>query len=119
MDYSLRREEKLLKRAEYLRLSASGKKFHTPHFIVVCSEDGTGHARIGITASRKVGNAVARNRVKRLVREYFRLHKNHFIAFDFNIIAKRGADNLAFHELCRELEKAVRCIRDLKCSNGC
>lgn len=114
MDNSLRGEDKLLKRAEYQRLSASGKKFHTPHFIVVWSEESVGRARIGITASRKVGNAVARNRIKRLVREYFRHHKHGFIVADFNIIAKRGAEKLAFHELCNELEKAVQRIRNLK-----
>lgn len=119
MDNSLRGEEKLLKRAEYQFLSASGKKFHTSHFILVWAEDGTGRARIGITVSRKVGNAVARNRVKRLLREYYRLNKKQFIAVDFNIIAKRGSDTLTFLELSRELEKALQCIRNLKCSNGC
>lgn len=114
MDNSLRGEDKLLKRTDYQRLSASGKKYHTPHFIVVWSEDGIGRARIGITASRKVGNAVTRNRIKRLVREYFRLHRHCFIAADFNIIAKRGAENLAFHELCSELGKAVQRVRNLK-----
>lgn len=114
MDNSLRGEDKLLKRRDYEHLSASGKKFHTPHFIVVWSEDGVGRARIGITVSRRVGNAVTRNRVKRLVREYFRLHKHCFIAADFNIIAKRRAENLTFHELCTELEKAVQRIRNLK-----
>lgn len=119
MEHSLRGEERLLKRKDYQRLSASGKKFHTPHFIVVWSEEGTGRARIGVTVSRKVGNAVARNRVKRLVREYFRLNKKDFLPLDFNIIAKRGAERLIFQEVGRELDKAVQCIRNLKCSNGC
>lgn len=114
MDHSLCGEEKLLKRSDYQRLSASGKKLHTPHFIVVWSEEGAVRARIGITVSRKVGNAVTRNRLKRLVREYFRLHKHCFFASDFNIIAKRGANNLSFRELGIELEKAVQRIRNLK-----
>ncbi|MCK7479596.1 MAG: ribonuclease P protein component [Candidatus Moduliflexus flocculans] len=38
---------------------------HTRHFIILWSENGTERARLGITASRKMGNAVARNRVKR------------------------------------------------------
>ncbi|RQW88951.1 MAG: ribonuclease P protein component [Geobacter sp.] len=119
MGDSLSRDEKILKRAEYLRLSASGKKLHTRHFIILWSENGTERARLGITASRKLGNAVARNRVKRRVREYFRLCKDQFIAADFNFIAKKGADKLSCQEVCRELQKAVLSIRNLKCSNGC
>lgn len=109
---SLCREEKIRKRADYVLASSSGKRNHTPHFIVVWYASGKGRPRIGITASRKVGSAVVRNRVKRLVREYFRLHKAHFIDADFNVIAKRGADKISFHEVCRELEKAVLCIRN-------
>jgi ribonuclease P protein component len=116
---SLCRDEKILKRAEYLRLSASGKKLHSRHFVIIWSENGTEKARLGITASRKMGNAVARNRVKRRVREYFRLCKDQFIAADFNFIAKKGADKLTFQEVRQELQKAVLCIRNLKCSNGC
>jgi ribonuclease P protein component len=116
---SLCRDEKLLKRADFLRLSASGKKIHTHHFLIVWSDNDVNRARLGITASRKLGPAVARNRVKRRVREYFRLSKETFVAADFNIIAKKGADKLTFHEVRQELEKAVLCIRNLKCSNGC
>jgi len=116
---SLSRDEKLLKRADYLRLSASGKKFHTQHFIIVWSEYCSDRARLGITASRKIGSAVARNRVKRRVREYFRLSKDQFVDADYNIIAKKGADRLSFHEVRQELEKAILRIRKMKCSNGC
>jgi len=116
---SLSRDEKILKRPEYLRLSASGKKLHTHHFIILWSENDKERARLGITASRKLGNAVARNHVKRRVREYFRLCKDQFIAADFNFIAKKGADTLTFQEVCRELQKAMLSIRNLKCSNGC
>jgi ribonuclease P protein component len=115
----LRREEKILKRTEFLHLSASGKKYHTPHFIIIWSEGGSSWARIGITASRKFGNAVMRNRVKRLVREYFRLHKDRCSNADYNVIAKRGAEKLSFHEVCQELHKAVDYIRNLQCSSNC
>lgn len=119
MGASLSRDEKIQKRTEYLLLSASGKKLHTRHFVILWAENGTERARLGITASRKLGNAVARNRVKRLVREYFRLCKDQFIAADFNFIAKKGADKLTYQEVSQELQKALLCIRNLKCSNGC
>ncbi len=119
MGFSLHRLDKLRKRSEFVALTASGKKLHTPHFLVVWSEQPTIRARLGVTASRKVGGAVKRNRIKRLVREYFRLHKAHFSIADFNIIAKRGAEHLTLREVCQELDTVLRHIRNQKCSSGC
>jgi ribonuclease P protein component len=119
MGNSLCRDEKLLKRAEFVFLSASGNKLHTPHFLILWSLSRAESARLGVTASRKVGSAVIRNRIKRLLREYFRLHKAQFIVADFNIIAKRGAESLSLRDVCQELDKAVCHIRNQKCSSGC
>lgn len=119
MGFSLNRDDKLLKRSDFVALTASGKKMHSSHFLVVWSDQSASRVRLGITASRKVGGAVTRNRIKRLVREYFRLHKTHFIIGDFNIIAKRGAEHLTFREVCQELDTVLHNIRNQKCSSGC
>jgi ribonuclease P protein component len=59
--------------------------------------DDDGPARLGITVTRKVGTAVRRNRIKRLVREWFRLRRAMLGALDVVVIAKREAPaNLGF-----------------------
>ncbi len=61
----------LLKRADFLRISAAGTRRVTPGFILQVAphiEDASAALRVGFTASRKVGNAVARNRAKRRLR---------------------------------------------------
>ena len=66
-----RRWECLLQRADFLRVAASGVRRVTPGFIlqaVARDISAPGPVRIGFTASRKVGNAVARNRAKRRLR---------------------------------------------------
>ena len=100
--------ERLLSRADYLRLSHAGRKIHTLHFLIVCTTPQQPLGRIGITVSKKVGNAVQRNRVKRLIREYYRSHKAFFGEKDSNVIAKKGADLLAYADLCRELDRVLR-----------
>lgn len=87
-----------------------GRKIHTDSFLVFVSpQREPGPARIGITASRKLGGAVVRNRVKRLVREAFRRHKLLFPAgLDVVFIAKKNAVEVEYDQVVREIEKLCR-----------
>jgi ribonuclease P protein component len=62
------------KRAEFLRIQGAGRRVTTRHFVMILapSAEPDGLARLGITASRKIGGAVVRSRAKRLVRVAFR-----------------------------------------------
>lgn len=115
-EFSFSKKEHLRKRVDFLLLSAKGRKCHTEHFIIVWSGADTGNARLGVTVSRKTGNAVVRNRIKRYMREFFRLHKELFHEADYNLIAKRGADKLRFRDVCLELDRALHnIVSKMKC----
>ena len=104
--FTLSKEERLLKRAQFVRLSGIGKSFRTRHFIAAIADGDAKTNRIGITASKKVGNAIQRNRIKRIVREYFRHRKESLSGNrDINIIAKKGAASLPNHRINKELEE--------------
>ncbi len=79
-----------MRRGDFLRASRRGRKLVTRYFLVLVYDRGDrGAPRLGITVTRKVGNAVRRNRIKRLVREWFRSSGQELGACDLNVIAKR------------------------------
>lgn len=102
------KHERLLKRGDFVRISGQGRKIHTANFIILWEESPVSAVRIGITVSGKVGNAVVRNRLKRLVREFYRLNKGLFAPVDYNVIAKKGAANLDFGAISQELGRALQ-----------
>lgn len=79
-----------LRRADFKRITRRGRRIVTPLFLVfiLARPDAQG-ARLGITVTRKVGNAVRRNRIKRLVREWFRHCRTELGARDIVVVAKR------------------------------
>lgn len=88
----LTKSQRLLKRAQFLDLSKKGKKIQNRHFIVLVAATDGPCSRLGITASKRVGNAVVRNRIKRHCREVFRRCCLGFSRpVDVSIIAKREA----------------------------
>ena len=70
---SFPRQLRLRRRAEFRAVQGRGRKGHTPHFLLFALDGEPGETRFGITASRKVGSAVVRNRLKRYLRETFRV----------------------------------------------
>jgi len=76
--------------------------------VVTATRESSGQSRLGITASRRVGNAVARNRVKRRVREWFRRARTDWDSRDVVVIARHPATLLAFDELSRQLSGLVK-----------
>jgi ribonuclease P protein component len=98
---------RLRHRQEFLRAQAQGKRFHTPHFGVTLAPMAEGHPRLGLVATRRMGKAVQRNRIKRLLREFFRRHQTGLPAFDLVIMAKKGASALGYHQVEEELGRLL------------
>lgn len=68
----LRDEDRLRRRRDFLRCYRQGRRLHGTFAVLHFHPNDLARARLGITASRKVGNAVSRHRMKRRVREVFR-----------------------------------------------
>jgi len=98
-----------LRRADFLRATRRGRRVETGYFrvFVLRREDG-GATRLGITVTRKVGKAVFRNRIKRLVREWFRDRDHGMGSCDLIVVAKRAfPTGLSQREVARDLEQGL------------
>ena len=105
-NFYLPKKLRLLKRGQFLKLSQQGKKVYTDSFLAIVLKGTAQNNRIGITISKKVGNAVERNRIKRLIREYFRHNKEKISEpKDFNVIARKGLASLSNRVIIERLDK--------------
>lgn len=112
--FRLRKQEHLLRRRDFLRVQGEGKKFISPHFLWFGSPSPDGLLRIGLTVSKRVGTAVVRNRVKRLLREAFRHHKALFPpTWELVAIARPEAARVELAQVQAELMQAARRLTPL------
>ncbi|BBO84005.1 ribonuclease P protein component [Desulfosarcina ovata subsp. sediminis] len=115
-EYSFKKHERLKKSKEYNALSKHGKRYHEADFIIIYKKNNELNNRLGITVSKKVGNAVKRNRIKRIIREYFRNNKILLpLKLDINIIAKKTARSIDSIEIGKQIS---RCLMSIGNSNN-
>lgn len=98
------KEDRIRNKSDYLLIYNQGVRSYTRHFTIVSCVNKDGNGRIGITVSKKVGNAVRRNRIKRLIREFYRLNRAKLkTSHDFVVIGKKGIPPLSYQDVSREL----------------
>ena len=102
--FSFRRHERLQRRKDFQLALHHGSRRQTKNFTIILRPNALQFSRLGVTVSKKVGNAVKRNRVKRCLREFFRLHKHKLPpSHDLVILAKKDAAALAYNDVREEL----------------
>ncbi len=80
------------------------KRFDTEHFTLFLRKNNKDAKRLGLVVGRKVGGAVSRNRIKRLVREFFRLHRGEIPeSSDLIVLAKENIEIEGYQEVFEEL----------------
>jgi ribonuclease P protein component len=104
--------ERLRQRADFLA-AAAGNKVTAPAFLLQArNRKDERPARVGFTVSKKVGNAVERNRVRRRLREVVRLSAvgRTRSGHDYVLVGRRAALNLPFERMVQDFDGALRRI---------
>ncbi|GAB4371909.1 MAG: ribonuclease P protein component [Acidobacteriota bacterium] len=111
-DHGYPRAFRITRRRDYQKVYDEGLRVPGRRLVLFARPRSPGEgARLGVTASRRVGGAVARNRAKRLIREAFRRHRAEFGDLDLVVNARAGAALASGHEIERELVSLVRRAR--------
>jgi ribonuclease P protein component len=103
--------ERIRKKSDFTGLYGQGSRFRGQYFTLVFLRNELGHARLAVVASRKVGTAIVRNRVKRRFRELFRREKGLLREpLDLIVIARPEASRAAWTDLRDAYISAVTTI---------
>ena len=105
----LPRHQRLRRSADIQRVQRTGDRIRRRLLMILFVRNGTDQTRVGLTVSRKVGNAVNRNRVKRWLREAIRHQGDELPAgFDVVVVAHPQAANATFASVDDEVNQGLK-----------
>ena len=98
----MKRETTVKENYEFRRMYSKGKSGVSPYLVVYYRPNKFGHNRLGVTVSSKLGHAVVRNRIRRRVREVYRLNEDRFLpGWDIVVVARSRALDAPFDKLTK------------------
>ena len=93
----------------------NGESKANKYLIIYILENNTSYNRLGISVSKKVGNSVIRHRVKRLIKESYRLQEKMFNSgLDIVVVARGSASSISFKEMDSALLHLMRLHKVMK-----
>lgn len=100
---------RIKKNADFQLIYRKGRSVANRQFVVYTYHHKQAeHFRLGISVSKKIGNAVTRNRIKRSIRECFKVHKNDMLPRDIIVIARHPAKEMSTLEIQKSLEHVLK-----------
>jgi len=105
------RESRLLTPSQFQNVFSKPIRFGSSHITILVTPNNGQNNRLGLAiAKKRVKLAVQRNRIKRQIRESFRLNQHNLPNIDMVIMVKSGTDKLENHQISQQLEKIWRKI---------
>ena len=100
---------------EFRRIYRKGKSAVSPQLVIYCQRNRRGHSRLGVSVSTKLGCAVVRNRVRRRIREIYRLNKAKMLpGYDLIVVARVRAVETDYQKLDRTYLRLLEQLDQLR-----
>jgi ribonuclease P protein component len=96
--------ESLKKPSEFSKVYKRGKSYADKNIVIYYMPNQLGMTRVGFSISKKVGNAVVRNRVRRFIKESLRVNFTNIGNYDLVFVARVRSSQVDYHEITRSLK---------------
>ncbi|MEK3806657.1 ribonuclease P protein component [Metabacillus sp. SLBN-84] len=112
----MKKKNRIKKNEDFQKIFKQGKSMANRQFVIyMLNQPEEKEFRLGLSVSKKIGNAVTRNRVKRLVRQVFLEEKDSLkTGMDYIVIARKPASEMDYHEVKSSLLHLFRKTKILK-----
>lgn len=85
---------------EFKRVYSGGKNYWNRNLILYVKKNSVGNSRVGYSITKKIGNSVVRNKIRRRMKEIYRLNFNSIKSnYDLIFIPKKNVVNISYKEL--------------------
>ena len=104
------KRQRIKNQTEFGGVLQGGRKYVCSSFVILAKDTSRSYPRLGIVVSKRLGNAIVRNRIKRSFREVFRQlpYQDKMSQRDFVIIARRPASRVSYEELALSVSKSLQ-----------
>ena len=115
----MKKRFRVKKEKDFSAIFKEGKSFANRKFVIYRLENDEQHFRVGLSVSKKLGNAVTRNQIKRRIRHILIEYKNQLVEnVDFVVIARKGVEILEYAEMEKNLLHVLKLSKIYQEGNG-
>ena len=115
----MKKRFRVKKEKDFNAIFKEGESFANRKFVIYRLENNEQHFRVGLSVSKKLGNAVMRNQIKRRIRHILIEHKNQLVEnVDFVVIARKGVEILDYAEMEKNLPHVLKLSKIYQEGNG-
>ena len=115
----MKKSFRVKKEKDFKAIFKDGTSFANRKFVVYQLENQQNHFRVGLSVSKKLGNAVTRNQIKRRIRHILQSVKGSLVEHvDFVVIARKGVETLEYAEMEKNLLHVLKLSKIYQEGNG-